>query len=102
MTSEEKLAKIMAMRALRRILSQCSGTMNLFEMMHLFQSQSDMDLSSGEFDVFEKLKAALKAQDSRKPEGKLEAEMQQIDKFKELLSQQFDKLIKEMVLELAG
>lgn len=98
MTSEEKLARIMAQRAVRETLQKLEGTVDFYEMLHMFNVQPSVDLSGGEFEVFERVKAALKAKDDKR----LEAEMEVVDAFKATLIEQFDKLIKEKVVELRG
>lgn len=98
MTSEEKLAKILAMRALRDILHQRLGTMDFFEMTGLVNSQSLMDLSNGEAEALIALKAVL----GRKDDSRLEDDMKTADAFKALLKAQFDALISDLKLRLAG
>ncbi len=98
MTSEEKLAKILAMRALRDILSDSQGTMDFYSMMKLVNGQSSMDLSNGEAEALIALKAVL----GRKDDSRLEGDMKTADAFKELLKAQFDSLIGDLKLRLAG
>ena len=98
MTSEEKLARIMAMGHLRDDLRKQLGTMDFATMIQLFERSTSADLTGGEFELFEQIKAALKARD----EKDLERRMALVDNFKKQLVEQFDRLINKLVLELAG
>ena len=98
MTSQEKLARILAMRALRDILHQRLGTMDFHEMMTLVNSQSIMDLSNGEAEALIELKKVM----GRKDDAKLEGDMAAVDEFKKLLATTFDEFIGRLKIGLAG
>lgn len=98
MTSEEKLAKIMAQRALRTILQNYAGTMDFHEMTQLFANQVPAELTGGEAEVFRTLKEVL----GRKDDRTLEDDMQRLDAFKAILSEQFDELVHRQKIELGG
>lgn len=98
MTSQEKLAKIMAMRMLRDILQQHLGIIDFHEMMKLITSQSIEELSNGEAEVLINMKTVL----GRKDDAKLETDMAILDGFKVMLSKQFDDMIGQLKIKLAG
>lgn len=98
MTSQEKLAKIMAMRMLRDILQQHLGIIDFHEMMKLITSQSLQELSNGEAEVLINMKTVL----GRKDDAKLETDMAILDGFKVMLSKQFDDMIGQLKIRLAG
>lgn len=90
MTSEEKLAKIMARRKVRQILHSHVGTMDFHEMSALLGTQDEQDLTGGELELCRDLKSIL----GRKDDSSLEADMKRLDAFKAELSTQFDALLK--------
>ena len=98
MTSQEKLAKILAMRMLRDILQQHMGIIDFHEMMKLVTSHSIDELSNGEAEVLINMKKVL----ARKDDAKLEADMAILDGFKVMLGRQLDELISKTRIELAG
>jgi len=98
LTSQEKLAKILAMRFLRDILQQHLGIVDFHEMMKLITSHSIDELSNGEAQVLVNMKNIL----GRKDDGKLEIDMAILDGFKVMLGKQFDGMIGELKLRLAG
>lgn len=99
MTSKEKLAILMAQRALRKLLREHKGTLDFFEMMQLFNSQPLDVMSNGEFDEYNRMKGIL----DRNDDSKLESDMKELDEFKQILGENFDKLIDKVVVgELRG
>lgn len=98
MTSQEKLAKILAMRFLREILQHRLGTIDFHETMKLVTSHSIDELSNGEAEVLIAMKRIL----GRKDDAKLETDMAILDGFKVMLGNQFDELIGKMKIELGG
>ena len=98
MTSEEKLAKILAMRALRTVLQNYVGTIDFHEMTQLITSQSSQELSNGEAEELIRMREIL----GRKDDKRLEQDMADLDAFKLLLAKQFDGLIGDLKIRLAG
>lgn len=98
MTSEEKLAKIMAMSAIRKVLADMKGTVDFHDMTVMFENQDPYDLSGGEAEAFFRMRQVLRRND----DATLETDMRECDSFKEVLSVQFDKVLADLRLALAG
>jgi hypothetical protein len=99
LTSKEKLAILMAQRALRKILREYRGSMDFFSMIQLFNSQPLDELSNGEFEEYSRMKTTL----DRRDDSRLESDMKELDGFKETLGEQLDKIIEKLLVgELSG
>lgn len=86
------------MAKVRKILTSSIGTMDFHEMMMLFMDYDGSNLSGGEADAFFRMKQVL----ARKDYSEIEADMQEVDAFKELLITQFDKVLRDLRMSIAG
>jgi ABC-type iron transport system FetAB ATPase subunit len=98
LTSEQKLARILAMRFLRGVLQQHKGIMDFHTMCTLVGSHDITELSAGEAGVLARYKEIL----TRPDDSFLEQEMKALDEFKISLKQEVDDLVDRLKIGLAG